>query len=374
MGTEPTVTPREPKADRGRCRLRSRPPRQFAPSVSAGRVRAILGREKMWANGTALRYYFFDNPQDHAQALGADGQTVLIPWAGSEHQKAVVRKAFDIWTALGIGLSFTEVTDRADAEVRIGFMAGDGHWSCLGREVLEAGPQERTMNLDGPLHGTDGLDVALHEIGHTLGMEHEHQNPRAGIVWNVPAVESYYAAYPNFWDTDTTHFNILRKIAADGVFGGAWNPDSIMHYPFAAGLIDKPERYRTGLTPAPGLSEKDKTWVRLAYPPLKPIDSLPALRPLHSLSIPLGAGEQADAVFSPDETGWYGITTFGQTDTVLTLFEETPGHLQFIAGDDDSGDERNASLSVLLLKDRRYVVRARLLYDRGGRGCTLMVH
>ena len=28
-------------------------------------------------------------------------------------------------------------------------------------------------------------DTALHGIGHTLGLPHEHQNPNAGIVWDV---------------------------------------------------------------------------------------------------------------------------------------------------------------------------------------------
>ena len=54
-----------------------------------------------------------------------------------------------------------------------------------GRDVLNTrSPQERTMNFGWALTTAYGHDTALHEIGHTLGLEHEHQNPNAGISWN----------------------------------------------------------------------------------------------------------------------------------------------------------------------------------------------
>ena len=176
---------------------------------------------------------------------------------------------------LGIGVRFEPVTDRASAQVRIGFEEGDGHWSYVGRQVLKQGVDDRTMNLDPTdriSSGDYGVDVAIHEIGHTLGFPHEHQNPNAGIVWDEEAVYRALGGPPNNWSREMTFHNIIRKIQPDQVQGSSWDPDSVMHYPFEPGLILKPEQYRQGLQPAGGLSQRDREWVHTFYPPLTPAD------------------------------------------------------------------------------------------------------
>ena len=100
----------------------------------------------------------------------------------------------------------------------------------------------------------------------TLGAPHEHQNPYSGIVWNEQAVIADLSGPPNNWDLDTINWNILRKIDVSEVEGSIWDPNSIMHYPFKAGLILKPEMYKTApLIPAGGLSAADKEWVKKFY-------------------------------------------------------------------------------------------------------------
>ena len=64
-------------------------------------------------------------------------------------------------------------------------MMNDGYWSGLGTDVLRrdffpAG--QRTMNLGFTSDMTYLFNTALHEIGHSLGFPHEHQNPNAGAV------------------------------------------------------------------------------------------------------------------------------------------------------------------------------------------------
>ena len=59
----------------------------------------------------------------------------------------MVRDGFAEWEKVGIGLQFRKVKARDEAEVRIGFQRGDGAWSYLGRDVLEYGPNERTINF-----------------------------------------------------------------------------------------------------------------------------------------------------------------------------------------------------------------------------------
>jgi hypothetical protein len=347
--------------------------RALDPTVPPGRARLIRMLENKWANGTVLHYYFFNAETHGERVFFSDGTSEWRTWTTSDAEKNVVRKAFQLWKDVGIGLEFEEVSSPDDAEIRIGFMRGDGAWSYIGRGVLSIGGTQRTMNFGWDLtRRAQEVDTAVHEIGHTLGFPHEHQNPNAGIVWDEEAVYAALAKPPNSWSRATTFHNIIRKIEPDSVQGSNWDSNSIMHYPFEAGLISVPEAYRNGLDPEGGLSERDKTWVETFYPALTP-DDYSELRPFQSVTLNIGPGGQGNFVIRPDATRKYEIRTFGASDTVIVLFEEENGELRYLAGDDDSGEDYNARLQVKLLTGRKYVLRVRLYYeDRAGETAVMM--
>jgi hypothetical protein len=334
------------------------PERALDPNVPPGRARLIRMLDDKWVNGTVLHYWFFDGPQ---------------AWTTTDAEKEVVRQAFKTWKDVGIGLDFQEVSARDEAEIRIGFLRGDGAWSYIGRGVLNIGSTQRTMNFGWDLsRRAQEVDTAVHEIGHTLGFPHEHQNPNAGIVWDEEAVYTALGKPPNSWSRNTTFHNIIRKIQPDTVQGSNWDPHSIMHYPFERGLIKAPEEYRAGLNPEGGLSERDKDWVKTFYPTLTPNDYT-ELRLLKSVSLNIEPGGQSNFVIRPDATRNYEIRTFGASDTVIVLFEDDNGELRYLAGDDDSGGDFNARLQVRLIKGRKYVLRVRLYYeDRAGETAVMM--
>lgn len=343
------------------CTLPHVPRRSFGPEINPFRASAILLSENKWVNGTIIHYYFFDQDTDGEYVFTAGGQRVWRSWVGSEDQQDVVRQAFRTWKEIGMGLEFKEVTDREEAEVRIGFMPGDGAWSYLGTYVLNIGAGQRTMNFGWSLQGQNGLDTALHEIGHTLGLPHEHQNPNAGIVWDEEAVYTALAQPPNNWPRERTYHNIIRKLNPETVQGSNWDPDSIMHYPFGPGLILQPEEYRNGIYPEAGLSQQDIEWVKTFYPPLE--EELEELKPFRSHQLFVNAGEQVEFVIKPKSTRNYSIRTFGASDTILVLFEEDGDELRYRSADDDSGRDYNARIRYRLVKGRRYVIRARLYYQ-----------
>lgn len=327
------------------CSIPELPERTFSPNVSPDRARLIVMTDKKWANGTILRYYFFKSP---------------AKWATTEQKMNVVQKAFKGWKDLGIGLEFKEVDSPDEAEIRIGFQRNDGHWSYVGRDVLGYGASRRTLNLDNS--DAWNIDTAAHEIGHSFGFPHEHQNPKAGIIWNEEAVYEALAKWPNEWPRSVTYYNIIRKISPDDVQGSSWDPDSIMHYSFEAGLIEKPEEYKDGLTPSPGLSARDKEWVNKFYPPLGSQD-YQKLKPFQSVRLHLEPAQQANFTVHPEATRDYTISTFGASDTVLVLFEEVNGELRYRTADDDSGEDYNANIQVKLYTGRKYVLRLRLYYQ-----------
>ena len=337
------------------CTVPEIPEREFGPEVSIERASLIRTISKKWVNGTVLHYYFFDTPG----------------WKAGDDQKKIVRQAFDKWKKIGIGIEFKEVSSANDAEIRIGFAQGDGSWSYVGRDILNQGLQERTMNFGWNLaRSPRGIDTAIHEIGHTLGFPHEHQNPNAGIVWDEEAVYEKLGGPPNNWSREKTHWNIIRKISPDSVDGTKWDYNSIMHYPFGPGLIREPKKFNSGLTPAPGLSKKDIAQVKYFYPELE--EKLPELEPFKSQMLSIKPGKQKNFAVKPESSRIYNFRTFGNSDTVMVLFEDNKGELIYIKGNDDSGTNTNASIETRLYKGRNYVLKVRLYYNFSSGNTALM--
>lgn len=148
-------------------------------------------------------------------------------------------------------------------------------------------------------------------------MEHEHQNPFAGIKWHEEAVYESLSGPPNNWPRQTTFHNILEKLSPQQVQGSSWDPDSIMEYEFEPGLIDEPEQYDVnGLVPSGVLSKADKTWAAKWYPGTTPGPTV--LEPFQSAAIDLAAGQQVDFVIRPQQSRRHTIATKGACDTLTS--------------------------------------------------------
>jgi hypothetical protein len=145
-----------------------------------------------------------------------------------------------------------------------------------------------------------------------------------------------------------------------------------MEYEFEAGLIDEPQECDLhGLTPPGTLSAADKQWVLKWYPPMSP--SLPTLKAFETVTVELAAGQPIDVVIKPTETRKYKIETRGATDTVMVLFENFGDTPRYLSGDDDSGEDRNASITYRLFRGRTYTVRLRV-YNPGQSGKTSLIY
>ena len=198
------------------------------------------------------------------------------------------------------------------------------------------------------------------------------KTPSPEFKWHEEIVYENLGKPPNGWDRETIFRNILEKLTPRQVQGSTWDPDLIMEYEFEPGLIAEPKKYNIyGLTPPATLSAADKEWVRKWYPPMPP--ALAMLAPLQPAVANVAAGQQMDFAIKPAASRKYIIETKGGYDATLALFEVVDGTPRFLSCDDDSGEERNASITHKLFEGRNYIARLRLVHP-GQTGQTALMY
>lgn len=170
-------------------------------------------------------------------------------------QATMFRTACDTWEKVA-NIKFT-IVNSGTTDLRITFNAGGGAWSYVGTDIKTVGQSYATMNL-----GWLAMDAYLHELGHTLGLLHEHQNPTTPIKWNAPVVYAALSGPPNNWTKEMIDFNVLNPYPLPNVITTSLDKLSIMMYPFPASwTLDG-----FSSTGALVLSDVDKDFIGKRYP------------------------------------------------------------------------------------------------------------
>jgi hypothetical protein len=223
-----------------------RPPLLFGASIHPVKMALLTG--KKWQPGKNLSVAFLD---------------------GSKTQRAkVIEKAKEWCNYANIKLNFN---GGASPIIRISFQADPGSWSAIGTDCLVANvfpTDQPTINFGWLTDETDDVEyrrVVVHEFGHALGAIHEHQNPRGGIRWNVPAVYEYFSGPPNNWSKEEIDFNVIQKYSMDQLNATQFDIHSIMLYSFPPQLIIGGK----GTPNNTDLSKGDKKFIAKMYPKKK---------------------------------------------------------------------------------------------------------
>ena len=218
--------------------------------------KAVFVKKFIWEQNTTITIGFFDDGSG-IERKDSSGQTDIDPLDISNlSPKQAVQKVVQERIQPLVNLKLQFVDDVSNAIIRISFVKGKGSWSTNGNNALKLGKDKATMNF-----GWLDVRTILHEFGHLLGMEHEHQGPNSNIQWNRSVLYNFYKSALQ-WDTARVENQIIKKRNYGDVIGSDFDPLSIMLYFFDKRLttnnLGTPENNR--------LSGYDVVWIAKTYP------------------------------------------------------------------------------------------------------------
>ncbi|MGF6112685.1 hypothetical protein HKK52_14600 [Pseudomonas sp. ADAK2] len=219
-------------------------------SGSRRNKRAAVKHTHFWAPGRTLRIAFLNGDQAFKDATIAAANNWL------PH----------------VNLKF-DFVDGETGDIRISCTPGT-YWSTVGTDALLQ-EEGATMGLSPDMRMPAFFAAnVMHEFGHVLGAQHEHQHPEVNIPWNKPALYEAHGGNADDYEEDgedDDYYDYVRdlikqrylnRLDANEVRHSSYDPKSIMHYAIRQEWTHGDFKIDLNLV----LSEKDKAFMAEAYP------------------------------------------------------------------------------------------------------------
>lgn len=221
--------------------------------------KAIFLKNTIWPQNTDIRIGFIgtgDNARRTHFLLSSDCDPLQYTIQNGTYTTIeIIKKVVNERIQPLVNLNFKFVDDLENTDIRISFDRGSAN-SCVGTGALNRGKNVATMNL-----GWINVGTILHEFGHAIGMDHEHQSPNSSINWNKPIVYLYYWLVLG-WDTDDVDNNVIDKFDDKNYISSTFDPLSIMLYYYPAIFTTDFK----GTSANERLSGYDVEWIAKMYP------------------------------------------------------------------------------------------------------------
>ena len=221
--------------------------------------RGMINSLKLWPFGRQLSACFFDGDSQlrsffvEVSKVWTTGTSMVIDFAS--------------------GPTFSSCNNTKPSDIRISF-ARSGSWSYVGTD-------SRRYDLDGPSLNVDysqgrtweTMDkkefahLILHELGHALALEHEHQSPEAACDAEFDWSKVYAQMKRDAgWSTKEVDFNMRALASSPRLRTTEYDKKSIMHYYFAPWMFIKGKDSKCYVSDNSEPSSMDLKLMRESYP------------------------------------------------------------------------------------------------------------